>query len=144
MGVKALYTDTRKKTIHELIVSKNIDLIKGIIHDRNEYREYGSTWQAVNLDEYVAQLKITGDQYNMENNQRKISFFKDNKEYAIVTAIGGKYFRVQEIKSDGTGGKYVDLNLKEPYIPGRFQGKDRSIEWRRRTHFRMTHKKGTV
>ncbi len=75
---------------------------------------------------------------------RKIVFQKDNKKYAIVAAIGGKYFRVQEIKPNGIGGRYVDLNLKDPSISGEFQGKARKAEWLRLTHFRMTYKKGTV
>ena len=144
MGVKALYTDTRKKTIHELIISKDIKKIIGVLHDRDEYKKYAGTWRAVNLDEYAAKFDITGDTYNMINNRRKISFVKDNKEYQIVAAIGGKYFRVQEIRPDGSEGKYVDLNLKDPSIPGTFQGKARRDEWRRLTHFRMTYKKGTV
>lgn len=114
------------------------------IDDRDEYKKYANSWQAVNLDEYVAKFGITGVAYNMENNYRKISFFKDNKEYAIIAAIGGKYFRIQEIKPDGSGGKYVGLDLKDPSIPGTFQGKARRDEWLRRTHFRMTYKKGTV
>ena len=68
----------------------------------------------------------------------------DDKEYAIVVAIGGKYFRIQEIRPDGTGGRYVGLDLKDPSIPGTFQGKARKAEWLRLTHFRMTYKKGTV
>ena len=67
----------------------------------------------------------------------------DDKEYAIVAAIGGKYFRIQEMRPDGTGGRYVDLDLKDSSIPGTFQVKVRKAEWLRFTHFRMTYKKGT-
>lgn len=144
MGAKALYTDSRRKTIHQLIISKDIQKIKGILHDRDEYRKYASSWKPVNLDEYVAKLDIKNDTYNMANNQRKISFFKDNREYAIVAAIGGKYFRIQEINADGTGGRYVDLNLKDPSITGSYKGKARRDEWLRQTHYRMSYKKGTV
>ena len=144
MGAKAIYTDTRKKIIHQLILSKDIDKIKGVLKDRNEYKRFASGWQAVNLDEYVAKFNITSDTYNMEHNQRKISFFKDGREYAIVAAVGGKYFRVQEKRPDGSDGRYVNLNLKDPSIPGTFQGQARKDEWLRLTHFRMTHKKGTV
>lgn len=144
MGAKALYTDTRRKTIHELIISKDIKKIRGVLRDREEYKNFSSGWKAVNLDEYVAKLDIKDDTFNMTNNRRKITFFKDNKEYAIVTAVGGKYFRVQEINPDGTGGKYVNLDFKDPSISGKFQGKKRKSEWLRLTHFRMTFKKGTV
>ncbi len=144
MGAKAIYTDTRRQIIHELIISKDIKKIKGILHDRDEYKQYASSWKAVNLDEYVSKFNITSDTYNMNENKRKIMFFQDNKQYAIICAVGGKYFRVQEIKPDGSGGKYVGLDLKDPHIPGTFQGKARRDEWLRLTHFRMTYKKGTV
>lgn len=144
MGAKALYTDTRRKTIHQLIIMRDIEKIKGILHDRDEYKRYAKDWRAVNLDEFVEKLDIKNESFNMVNNQRKISFIKDDKEYAIVAAIGGKYFRIQEIRPDGTGGRYVDLDLKDPSIPGTFQGKARKAEWLRLTHFRMTFKKGTV
>ena len=144
MGAKALYTDTRRKTIHQLIIMRDIEKIKGILHDRDEYKRYAKDWRAVNLDEFVEKLDIKNESFNMVNNQRKISFIKDDKEYAIVAAIGGKYFRIQEIRPDGTGGRYVDLDLKDPSIPGTFQGKTRKAEWLRLTHFRMTFKKGTV
>lgn len=49
MGAKAIYTDTRRHIIHELIISKDIKMIKGILHDRDEYKKYASSWQAVNL-----------------------------------------------------------------------------------------------
>ena len=144
MGAKALYTDTRRKTIHQLIIMRDIEKIKGILHDRDEYKRYAKDWRAVNLDEFVEKLDIKNETFNMVNNQRKISFIKDDKEYAIVAAIGGKYFRIQEIRPDGTGGRYVDLDLKDSSIPGTFQGKARKAEWLRLTHFRMTYKKGTV
>lgn len=80
----------------------------------------------------------------MTENKRKIMFSQDNKQFAIICAVGGKYFRIQEIKADGSGGKYVGLDLKDPHIPGTFQGKARRDEWFRLTHFRMTYKKGTV
>ena len=136
--------DTRKKTIHQLIVSKDIARIKGVLHDRDEYRKYAKDWRAVNLDEYVAKFHITSDTYNMTNNLRKIQFYNDGKTYSIVAAIGGKYFRIQEIRGDGSGGRYVDLDLKEPRISGNFQGAARRAERHRLTHFRMTFKKGTV
>lgn len=144
MGAKAIYTDSRAKTIHQLIISRDIDKIKGVLHDRDEYRKYASSWKPVNLDEYVAKFDITSDTYNMANNQRKIMFYKDSKQYAIVAAIGGKYFRVQEIRTDGSGGRYVGLDLMDPSISGSFQGKARKDEWLRLTHFRMSYKKGTV
>lgn len=144
MGAKAIYTDTRRQIIHELIISKDIKKIKGVLHDRDEYKQYASSWQAVNLDEYVAKFNITSDTYNMSENKRKIMFSQDNKQYAIVCAVGGRYFRIQEIKPDGSGGRYVGLDLKDPRILGTFQGKARRDEWLRLTHFRMTYKKGTV
>ena len=63
---------------------------------------------------------------------------------AIVTAIGGKYFRVGEVRPDGRIGRYLTLDLKDPSIPGTFQGAARRAENFRLTHFRMTYKKGTV
>ena len=144
MGAKALYTDERRKVIHQLIISKDIEKIKGVLHDRDEYKKYANSWQAVNLDEYIAKFDISSDTYNMSNNMRKIMFTKDNRQFMIVAAIGGKYFRIQEIRSDGSGGRYVNLDLKDPSILGTFQGRDRKNEWLRRTHFRMTYKKGTV
>lgn len=145
MGAKAIYTDERRKAIHQLIISRDIETIKGVLHDRNEYKQYASGWRAVNLDEYVAQFGITDIKTSMSNNLRKISFSKDNKEYAIVTAVGGKYFRVGEVNSsDGSIRRYLTLNLKDPSIPGSFQRRDRKNEFLRLTHFRMTYKKGTV
>ena len=136
--------DNDKTRFHQLIIMRDIEKIKGILHDRDEYKRYAKDWRAVNLDEFVEKLDIKNESFNMVNNQRKISFIKDDKEYAIVAAIGGKYFRIQEIRPDGTGGRYVDLDLKDPSIPGTFQGKVRKAEWLRLTHFRMTFKKGTV
>lgn len=144
MGAKALYNDQRKLAIHQAIILQDVTLAKGIIHDRNEYRQYAKDWTPVNLDEYIAKFDIKADDYNIQSNIRKISFYSDNKEYAIVAAVGGKYFRIQEIKPDGTGGIYVGLNLKEPSISGKFQGKERRAERHRLTHFRMSYRKGTV
>ena len=145
MGAKAIYTDERRKAIHQLIISRDIETIKGVLHDRNEYKQYASGWRAVNLDEYVAQFGITDIKTSMSNNLRKISFSKDNKEYAIVTAVGGKYFRVGEVNSsDGSIRRYLTLDLKDPSITGSFQRRDRKNEFLRLTHFRMTYKKGTV
>ena len=79
----------------------------------------------------------------MSDNIRKIYFYKDSRQYAIVAAIGGKYFRDEELKPDGTHKRYVDLNLKDPSISGTFQGAARRAECNRLTHFRMTYKKGT-
>ncbi len=72
-----------------------------------------------------------------------------NKEYEIVCAIGGKYFRIQrqpytDSKGRYHGKEYVGLNLKSPSIPGTFQGKARKAEMNRLTHFAMTYKKGTI
>ncbi len=144
MGAKALYTDTRRKIIHELVLSKDIKKIHGVIHDKREYEMYSKSWRAVNLDEFVDKFVITSDTYNMIENKRKISFFTNGKEYEIVCAVGGKYFRILELSPNGKGGIYVGLDLKEPSINGSFQGKERSAERNRLTHFRMTYKKGTV
>lgn len=143
MGAKALYTDKRREVIHALILSRDITKIKGVLGDRDRYREFGRGWQAVNLDEYIARFNITGDTYNMSSNQRKIYFYEDDRRFAVVTAIGGKYFRVEELHPDGTHKRYVNLDLKDPSIPGTFQGAARRDEWKRLTHFRMTYKKGT-
>ena len=80
---------------------------------------------------------------------RKISFWDDGKEYEIICAMGGKYFRIQRqpfIDSKGNyhGKEYVGLNLKSPSIPGKLKNKDRKAEFNRLTHFAMTYKKGTV
>ncbi len=144
MGAKAIYTDERRRTIHQLIISKDIQTIKGVLHDRDEYRQYANGWRAVNLDEYVDQFGISNVSNSFNNNMRKITFFKDGRQYAIVTAIGGKYFRVGEVRSDGRIRRYLTLDLKDPSISGAFQGAARRAENFRLTHFRMTYKKGTV
>lgn len=145
MGAKALYTDTRIKTVLQLVLTNNIEKLDGIFYDRGNYYKYKRSWRAVNLDEYVAQFDITSDTYNMTNNLRKISFYKDNRQYAIVAAVGAPYFRVQEIKPNGKGGRYVGLDLKDPSISGKkFEGAKHKAEWNRLTHFRMTYKKGTI
>jgi hypothetical protein len=144
MGAKAIYNDQRRSTIHQLIVARDIDKIRGILHDRDEYKAFSGGWRAVNLDEYVEQFGITNVSTSMDNNLRKISFFKDGREYAIVAAIGGKYFRVGQVRADGRIGRYLTLDLKDPSIPGSFQGKARRAEFFRLTHFRMTYRKGTV
>lgn len=144
MGAKSLYKDTRKKIIHQLIISKDIKAIKGVLKDKDSYKKFASKWQAVNLDEYVAKFNITDDKYNMAHNLRKISFFNDGRNYEIVAAIGAKYFRVREVLGPDKYGPCLTLDLKEPSIPGTFQGKERSAERQRLTHFRMSYKKGTV
>jgi hypothetical protein len=144
MGAKAIYTDERRKTIHQLIITKDIEKIRGVLHDRDEYRQFSSGWKAVNLDEYVSKFGISNISNSFNNNMRKITFFKDGKQYAIITAIGGKYFRVGEVRADGRIGRYLTLDLKDPSIPGTFQGAARRAENFRLTHFRITHKKGTV
>lgn len=144
MGAKSLYLDERHKAIHQLIISRDIQRIRGVLRDREEYKKYASGWRAVNLDEYVGKFGIHSETYNMENNLRKINFYSDGKEYAIVAAIGGKYFRVGEVRADGRIGRYLTLDLKDPSIPGSFQGAARRAEHFRLTHFRMSYKKGTV
>ncbi len=144
MTVKAKYIDMRNKVIRELIRTRDIVRIRKLIHDRNEYRQYAKDWPAVNLDEYASKFGIVSDEFNISNNKRKITITKNGKSYAIVAAIGGKYFRIQEIRPDGSEGKYVNLDLKDPSISGEFQGSARKTEWLRLTHFRMTFKKGTV
>ena len=144
MGAKALYTDLRRKIIHSLVLSKEMSLINGILHDKHEYEKYAHEWQAVNLDEFIEQFTITDDTYNMMTNRRKISFFNDGRSYEIVCAIGGKYFRILEVLPNGRHGSYVGIDLKEPPIPGTFQREARRAERHRLTHFRMTYKKGTV
>ncbi|MCR5629643.1 hypothetical protein [Eubacterium sp.] len=144
MGAKALYKDTRRNIIRQLIIEKDIEAIKKLLKDRDEYRQYAHGWKAVNLDEFIAKFDIQSDTYNMVTNKRKISFFNDGHEYEIVAAIGGKYFRVREIGTGRSGGRYVGLDLREPRIPGSFQGAARREERNRLTHFRMSYKKGTV
>lgn len=144
MGVKDIYTDTREKTIHQVLINKDVEKAKAILRDRSEYRQFSKNWQAVNLDEYVAKFNITSDNYDMVNNLRKISFFDHGRNYEIVASIGGRYFRIIELHPDGIGNRYVNLDLNEPSISGNFQGKARRAEQQRLTHFRMTYKKGTV
>ena len=60
------------------------------------------------------------------------------------TSHDDKYFRVGEVRADGRIGRYLTLDLKDPSIPGTFQGAARRAENFRLTHFRMTYKKGTV
>ena len=144
MGAKAIYTDLRHKIIHALVLSKDMSIIKGIIHDKHEYEKYAHLWKAVNLDEFIAKFAITSDTYNMQHNMRKISFFDNGKSYEIVCAVGGKYFRIREVLPDGRPGSYVGIDLKEPSIPGTFQREARRAERHRLTHFRMSYKKGTV
>lgn len=115
-----------------------------MLHDRDEYIQFSSGWKAVNLDEYVSKFRISNITDSLSNNLRKITFFNDGRQYAIVAAIGGKYFRVGEVRADGRIGRYLALDLKDPSIPGTFQGAARRAENFRLTHFRMTYKKGTV
>ncbi len=144
MGAKAIYTDLRSKIIHALVLSKDMSIIKGIIHDKHEYEKYAHLWQAVNLDEFISKFAITSETYNMQHNMRKISFFDNGKAYEIVCAVGGKYFRIREVLPNGRYGSYVGIDLKEPSISGAFQGAARRAERHRLTHFRMSYKKGTV
>lgn len=144
MGAKAIYTDLRRKIIHALVLSKDMSIIKGVIHDKHEYEKYAHLWKAVNLDEFVSKFAITDDTYNMQHNMRKISFFDNGKAYEIVCAVGGKYFRIREVLPDGKPGSYVGIDLKDPSISGEFQGAARRSERNRLTHFRMSYKKGTV
>lgn len=144
MGAKALYTDTRRKIIHSLVLSKDMSIIKGVIRDKHEYQKFAHDWKAVNLDEFIEKLTISDSRYNMQHNRRKISFFNDGRQFEIVCSVGGKYFRIREVLPGGRPGIYVGIDLKEPSIPGTFQGMARRAERHRLTHFRMTYKKGTV
>ena len=144
MGAKAIYTDLRSKIIHALVLSKDMSIIKGVIHDKHEYEHYAHEWKAVNLDEFISKFSITSETYNMQQNMRKISFFNDGKSYEIVCAVGGKYFRIREVLPNGSPGSYVGIDLKEPSISGAFRGLARRAERHRLTHFRMSYKKGTV
>ncbi len=144
MGAKAIYTDTRAKIIHELVISKDMETIHSVIKDKHDYEKFYNEWQAVNLDEFVDKFHITSDTYNMEHNQRKISFFSNGKEYAIVCAVGGKYFRVHEVTHDGSNPTYLGIDLKQPRISSNLRKKEARYEYQRLTHFRMTYKKGTV
>lgn len=144
MGAKAIYTDLRSKIIHALVLSKDMSIIKGVIHDKHEYEKFAHLWKAVNLDEFISKFAITSETYNMQHNMRKISFFDNGKAYEIVCAVGGKYFRIREVLPNGRYGSYVGIDLKEPSISGAFQGAARRAERHRLTHFRMSYKKGTV
>lgn len=144
MGAKAIYTNLRSKVIHALVLSKDMRIIKGVIHDKREYEKYAHLWQAVNLDEYASKFAITSETYNMQYNMRKISFFDNDKAYEIVCAVGVKYFRIREVLPNGRPGSYVGIDLKEPSISGAFQDTSRRAERHRLTHFRMSYKKGTV
>ncbi len=149
MGAKSVYTDMRNRLINDIVIANDTAAIEALLRDREEFYKYVSGWQRVNLDEFVEKLTITDENYNMTHNLRKISFWDDGKEYEIVCAMGGKYFRIirkayYDAKGNKHGEEYVGLNLKSPSIPGAFQRDARKAEWNRLTHFAMTYKKGTV
>ena len=149
MGAKSIYTDMRNRLINNIVIANDTAAIEALLRDREEFYKFVNGWQKVNLDEFVDKFSITDEKYNMTHNLRKISFWDDGKEYVIVCAIGGKYFRIQrqpytDSKGRYQGKEYVGLNLKSPSIPGTFQGKARKAELNRLTHFAMTYKKGTV
>ena len=149
MGAKSIYTDMRNRLINNIVIANDTAVIEALLRDREEFYKFVSGWQRVNLDEFVDKFSITDEKYNMTHNLRKISFWDDGKEYEIVCAIGGKYFRIQrqpytDSKGRYHGKEYVGLNLKSPSIPGTFQGKARKAEMNRLTHFAMTYKKGTI
>lgn len=147
MGAKALYTDTSEKIIAQLILANDIDALIHLQKDRDEYVKYSAGWDAVNFDEYISQFRITDETFNMEHNNRKISFWDNGKEYEIVCSVSARYFRVRRKEYyDSTGRKhgavYVGLNLKEPNISKDLTGPDARSERNRLTHFKMTYKKG--
>ena len=153
MGAKAIYTDLRNKLINSIVIADDVEALAGLLRDREEFYKFVSGWKRVNLDEYIEKFvgehSITSDNFNATHNLRKISFWDDGKEYEIVCAMGGKYFRIQrqpytDSKGNYHGKEYVNLDLKSPSIPGTFQGKARKAELNRLTHFAMTYKKGTV
>ena len=149
MGAKSIYTDMRNRLINDIVISNNVDAIEALLRDREEFYKFVGGWQKVNLDEFVEKFTITDQKYNVTHNLRKISFWDDGKEYEIVCAMGGKYFRIlrqpyTDSKGRFHGKEYVGLNLKSPSIPGTFQSKERKAEQQRLTHFAMTYKKGTV
>ena len=153
MGAKDIYTDMRNRLIMDTVLSNDVQTIKELLKDRDSFHKFVAGWQRVNLDEFINKFigehNITADDYNLTYNLRKISFWDDGKEYEIVCAMGGKYFRIQrqpynDSKGRYHGKEYVGLNLKSPSIPGTFQGKARKAELNRLTHFAMTFKKGTV
>ena len=149
MGAKSIYTDMRNRLINNIVISNDVKAIEALLRDREEFYKYVAGWPRVNLDEFIDKFSITDDKYNMTYNLRKISFWNDGKEYEIVCAMGGKYFRIQrqpytDSKGRYHGKEYVGLDLKSPSISGSFQGKERKAEMNRLTHFAMTYKKGTV
>ena len=153
MGAKAIYTDLRNKLINSIVIANDLEALAGLLRDREEFYKFVSGWKRVNLDEYIEKFvgehSITSDNFNATHNLRKISFWDDGKEYEIVCAMGGKYFRImRKAYYDKNGNKhgeeYVDLDLKTPRVPGSLRGKAAINERNRLTHFAMTYKKGTV
>ena len=147
MGAKALYTDTKNKIISALKEANDIDALSKLDKDRQAYLKYAPNWTSANLYEYMERFQVMDESFNMAHNKRKISFFDDGKEYEVVCAVGASYFRVQRkayIDSNGNkhGETYVTLDLKEPKIDSKYQGKEAKAERNRLTHFRMTYKKG--
>ena len=153
MGAKAIYTDLRNKLINSIVLANDVEALAGLLRDREEFYKFVSGWKSVNLDEYIEKFvgehSITSDNFYVTHNLRKISFWDDGKEYEIVCAMGGKYFRImRKAYYDKNGNKhgeeYVDLDLKTPRVPGSLRGKAAINERNRLTHFAMTYKKGTV
>lgn len=153
MGAKAIYTDLRNKLINSIVIANDLEALAGLLRDREEFYKFVSGQKRVNLDEYiekfVSEHSITSDNFNVTHNLRKISFWDDDKEYEIVCAMGGKYFRImRKTYFDKNGNKhgeeYVDLDLKTLRVPGSLRGKAAQEERNRLTHFAMTYKKGTV
>ena len=153
MGAKAIYTDLRNRLINNIVIANDAQAIAALLRDRDEFYKFAREWQKVNLDEYVEKFigehNITSENYNITHNFRKISFRDNDKEYEIVCAMGGKYFRIQrqsytDSKGIFHGAEYVGLNLKTPQVPGSLRGKAAKDEFNRLTHFAMTYKKGTV
>lgn len=146
MGAKALYTDTKIKILTQLLVENDLNALMKLQKDRDEYAKFSAGWAKSNLDEFIEGFSIKNDNYNIETNKRKISFFSDGKEYEIVCSVGASYFRVQRkpyIDSNGIyhGNVYVTLDLKEPKLPKGLKGQAARDERNRLTHFKMTHKK---
>ena len=153
MGAKAIYTDLRNRLINDIVIADDVEAIAALLRDRDEFYKFVSGWQRVNLDEFIDKFigehNITSESYNVTHNLRKISFWDDGKEYEIVCAMGGKYFRIQrqpytDSKGNYHGVEYVGLDLKTPHVPGNLRGKEAKEEFNRLTHFAMTYKKGTV
>ena len=153
MGAKAIYTDMRQKLINDIVIANDVKAIEALLRDREEFYKFVSGWQRVNLDEYIEKFvgehNITSDDYNVTSGLRKISFWDDNKEYEIVCAMGGKYFRIaRQEYTDSKGNKhgleYVGLDLKTPRVSGKLRKAEAREERQRLTHFAMTYKKGTV